>query len=217
MDEQAAAALKATWTLLLASCCVLWIDSWYQAQYTTHTEESDRSQNCTAMAVLQLKQRPMYWAGNPAIEDLAAHITTVARALQQRQRRICQILRDMGYVDGCVPDTGNVMAPLDVRRDTTAVQAPVLRPFALSIEKVTCVVSLLNLMQFEKNTAQQTTRVLPLLVDKNIHYRILKLLSGAKNQRWNMRACLRYVPVVYSVWHAYKFVVTETFWCFALF
>ena len=26
-----------------------------------------------------------------------------------------------------------------------------------------------------------------------------------------MRAYLRYVPVVYSVWHAYKFVVTHTF------
>ena len=34
MDEQAAAALKATWSLLLSSCCVLWIDTWYRAQYT---------------------------------------------------------------------------------------------------------------------------------------------------------------------------------------
>ena len=29
-----------------------------------------------------------------------------------------------------------------------------------------------------------------------------------------MRAYLRCVPVVYSVWHAYKFVVTHTFWVF---
>ena len=93
-------------------------------------------------------------------------------------------------------------------------QAPVWRPFALSKEKVTCGVGLLNLLQFAKDTAQQTNRVLPLLVDENIHYRILKLLYEAKNQRWNMRAYLRYVPVVYGVWHAYKFVVTETFWVF---
>ena len=90
VDEQAAAALKATWSLVLSSCCVLWIDNWYRAQYTTHRDESDRSQNCTAMAVLQLKQRPTYWAGHSAIEDLAARITTVARALQQRERRIPQ-------------------------------------------------------------------------------------------------------------------------------
>ena len=90
-------------------------------------------------------------------------------------------------------------------------QAPVWRPFALSKEKVTGGVGLLNLLHFAKDVAQQTNRVLPLLVDENIHYRILKLLYGAKNQRWNMRAYLRYVPVVYGVWHAYKFVVTHTF------
>ena len=31
MDKQAAAALKATWSLVLSSCCVLWIDNWYRA------------------------------------------------------------------------------------------------------------------------------------------------------------------------------------------
>ena len=40
------------------------------------------------------------------------------------------------------------------------------------------------------------------------------MLYGAKNERWNMRAYLRYVSVVYGVWHAYKFVVTHTFWLF---
>ena len=91
------------------------------------------------------------------------------------------------------------------------------RPFALSKEKVTGGVGLLNLLHFAKDVAQQTNRVLPLLVDENIHYRVLKLLYGSKNQRWNMRAYLRYVPVVYGVWHAYKFVVTHTFRVFCLF
>ena len=81
VDEQAAAAFKAMWTLVLASFCLLWIHNWYRAQYTTHPDESHWSQNCTAMAVLQLKQRPTYWAGRPAIEDLASRITTVTRAL----------------------------------------------------------------------------------------------------------------------------------------
>ena len=117
----------------------------------------------------------------------------------------------MGYADGCTPDTRNVRAPLDVRRDATTVQAPVWRPFAVSKEKVTGGVGLLNLLHLAKDVAQQTNRILPLLLDENIHCRILKLLYGAKNQQWNMRAYLRYVPVVYGVWHAYKFVVTHTF------
>ena len=73
---------------------------------------------------------------------------TVARALQQRERRIPPPLRDMGYADGCVPDTGNVRVLSGVRRDTSTVQAPVWRPFALSKEKITCGVGLLNLLQF---------------------------------------------------------------------
>ena len=93
-------------------------------------------------------------------------------------------------------------------------QAPVWRPFALSKQKLTGGVGLLNLLHFAKDVAQQTNRVLPLLVEENIRYRILKLLYGAKNQRWNMRAYLRYVPVVYGVWHAYKFVVTHIFGVF---
>ena len=116
--------------------------------------------------------------------------------MQQRERIIPQTLRDMGYADGCVLHTGNVRAPLDVRRDTRTIQAPVWRPFALSKEKAPGGVGLLNLLQFAKDTAQQTNRVLPLLVDENIHYRILIFLYGAKNQRWNMRAYLHYVPVV---------------------
>ena len=90
-------------------------------------------------------------------------------------------------------------------------QAPVWRPLALSKEKVTGGSGLLNLLQFAKVTAQQTNQVLTLLVDQNIHYRIIKFFYGAKNQRWNMRAYLRYVPVVYGVWHAYTFVATHTF------
>ena len=108
----------------------------------------------------------------------------------------------MGYADGCVSDAGNLRAPLDVRRDSAAVQTPVWRPFALSKEKMTGGVGLLKLLQFAKDTAQQTNRVLPLVVDKNIHYMILKLLYGAKNQRWNMPAYLRHVPIAYGVWHA---------------
>ena len=111
------------------------------------------------MAVLQLKQRPTYWAGQSAIEDLVAQITTVARALQQPERRISQTLLDMGYANGCVPDTGNVRALLDVTRDTTTVQSPVWCPFALSKEKVLGGVGLLNLLQFVKNTAQGVAAV----------------------------------------------------------
>ena len=42
VDEEAAAALKATLGLVLASRLVLWMDNWHRAQYTTHRDKSDR-------------------------------------------------------------------------------------------------------------------------------------------------------------------------------
>ena len=138
------------------------------------------------------------------------------RNLQQEGWNLYLLMRQRAVPDRKKP--GNTTGYLTqterrtkVRRDARTVQAPVWRPFALSKEKVTGGIGLLNLLHFAKDAAHQTNRVLPLLVDENIHYRILKLLYGAKNQRWNMRAYLRYVPVVYGVWHAYEFVVTHTF------
>ena len=72
----------------------------------------------------------------------------------------------------------------------------------------------LVLLQFAMDTTQQTNRVFPPLVDENIHSRILKLVYGAKNIRWNMLAYRHHVPIVYSMVHAYKLVVTQAFWVF---
>ena len=83
--QQAVAAFRTMWAFVLASCCVLWTNNWYRAQYMTHPDQRDPSQNCTAMAVPQLKPRPAYLAGSPAIKDLAARITPMARLCNSRK------------------------------------------------------------------------------------------------------------------------------------
>ena len=113
-------------------------------------------------------QRRTYWTDHRTVQYLAPHITTVARAPQQQERGITQTVRDMGYVDDCVPNTGNVRALLEVRRDTTAVQAIMWPLFALSKEKVTCGIGLLNLLQFAQDTAQQTNRPKPMVFPKSV-------------------------------------------------
>ena len=68
---------------------------------------------------------------------------------------------------------------------------------------------------FREGHSTTDKKVLPLLVDENIHYRILKLLHGAKTERWIMSAYMRHVPIVYGVWHAYRIDVTQTFRVFS--
>ena len=91
------------------------------------------------------------------------------------------------------------------------------RPFALSNERVTGAVGLLNLLQVAKDPAQQTNRILPPLFDENIYYRILKFLYGVKNQRWNMRTYLRYEPVVYVFGMPTSLLLHTRFGCSGLF
>ena len=52
--------------------------------------------------------------------------------------------------------------------------------------------------------------VVPLLIDENVHYHLLKLLYGNKCGLWQVLRSLARVPLVYGVWHAYTFCVTQT-------
>ena len=52
------------------------------------------------------------------------------------------------------------------------------------------------------------TPPLPLLVDENIAYRIQKLCYAEPMQRWDVRGALQQLPVLYGVWHPYKYVLT---------
>ena len=47
-------------------------------------------------------------------------------------------------------------------------------------------------------------RCAPLLVDVNIHYRLLKLACAASTVAWDIPAYLRCVPPLFAIWHAYK-------------
>ena len=42
-----------------------------------------------------------------------------------------------------------------------------------------------------------------------MHYTTRKLLYEEKKQCWNVGAYMRYRSLVYGVWYAYNFVVTE--------
>ena len=47
--------------------------------------------------------------------------------------------------------------------------------------------------------------VLPLLMDMKIHFALLTLCYGAAYVPWNIPQPLLGFPLVYSVWHSYKY------------
>ena len=55
---------------------------------------------------------------------------------------------------------------------------------------------------------------MPLLVDENIHYRLLKLMHGTASATYDVRLWMCSLPVLYGVWHPYKYCVLAVYRAF---
>ena len=157
---------------------VLWMDNWYNEQFTTNPDKSDKSRNATALAVLPLRDALRYWHGHHSLEELERRVPVVARMLGNTEGTFARILRDLGFAS-TRPVVRNIRAPLDIIRPVPA-KRPQWRPLCLRKEKVSGNVLLLNLLQFTRDLAQHTPPVVPVLCDENIHYRICKMMYGEK-------------------------------------
>ena len=58
LKEKAAVRLQTTWNKIHQQWVVLWMDNWYNKQFTTNPDKNDKSVNATALAVLLLKDAP---------------------------------------------------------------------------------------------------------------------------------------------------------------
>eukprot|EP00667_Euglena_gracilis_P020534 EG_transcript_22263 len=88
------------------------------------------------------------------------------------------------------------------------------RPFSLTEQTVSSNRDLLQLLETVLQLQARSGRQLPLLVDENIHYRILRLLYSAPALRFRMGEHLANVPLLYGIWHAYKHTVTVVYRAF---
>ena len=209
LKEKAADRLQTTWDKIYQQWVVLWMDNWYNKQFTTNPDKNDKSLNATALAVLLLRDAPRYWHGHPSLEDLERRVPIVACMLGNTEGTFARILHDLGFAS-TRPVVRNIRAPLDIIRPVPA-KRPHWRPLCLSKEKVSGNLSLLNLLQFTRDLAQHSRPVVPVLCDENIHYRICKMMYGEKTTGWNVRLFLRSHPILYGFWHAYKFCITQMF------
>ena len=209
VKERAAVCLQTTWNTIHQQWVVLWMDNWYNKQFSTNLDKNDKSLNATALAVLLPRDAPHYWHGHPSLEELERRVPVVARMLGNTEGTFARILCDLGFAS-TRPVVRNIRALLDIIRPVPA-KTPHWRPLCLSKEKGSSNVSLLNLLQFTRDLAQHTRPVVPVLCDENIHYRICKMMYGEKTAGCNVRLFLRSHPILYCSWHAYKFCVQQTF------
>ncbi len=74
------------------------------------------------------------------------------------------------------------------------------QPFMMTGQTVSSQVDLMAIVADLEQLRVHTRRVLPLLVDMDIHYRIMKLINGQSVQRWNYAGHLSMTPLLYGVY-----------------
>ena len=126
VKEMAAVRLRTTLNKIHQQCVVLWMDNWYNKQFTTNPDKNDKSLNATALAVFLLRDAPRYWHGHPSLEELERRVPVVARMLGNTEGTFARILRDLGFAS-TRPVVRNIRAPLDIIRPVPA-KRPHWRP-----------------------------------------------------------------------------------------
>ena len=97
VKEKAAGRLKTTWNKIHLQWVVLWMDNWYNKQFTINPDRNDKSLNATALGVLLLRDAPRYWHGHPSLKELERRVPVVARMLRKAEGTFARILRDVGF------------------------------------------------------------------------------------------------------------------------
>ena len=103
-----------------------------------------------------------------------------------------------------------IRVPLDVQRQN--MRSLQWLPYAITEKTVSSQADLLDILCDLESLRLRTRRVLPLLVDMDIHYRIMKLMYGESLSVYDYGAHLAFTPILYGVCHT-KHVENNKLFC----
>ena len=157
----------------------------------------------TAVAVLHNTEVRQY----PSLPDLhvVAQATSPVRAYLVRCARL--LLQRSAVPDGPVPSTW-ARAPLYLAR--AAVVSLNWRPLLVSKLKCGTHVELREFVRGLECLLLRTRRMVPFLIDMKIFYALLKMSYGPSCAPWHVDQFLLGHPLMYGMWHAYKYSVEMT-------
>ena len=92
---------------------------------------------------------------------------------------------------------------LDLAREAGRQQ---LKPFGIYESRAGHNEELLDLLDMLRSTQHHCQNPMVLLVDCNIHYRVVKFLYSRATIDWNFLDWLRGIWLIYGLWHPYKHV-----------
>ena len=216
--QQTAAAARFIWDYIHRTQCVLWMDNWCWLRWGTDPVHPSYSQNVTVMAVLRLDvltgrtslpTRTVLLPTFPGHVDVPYLVRHLENAVALCLSATPRLLTAVNGINRADLDPSWIRVPLDLQR--TDMRSLQWRPLTLSEQNVSATLDLLELLETVRDVQRHSGRTTPLLVDENIHYRILRMLYSAPFLGFDLHRYLADVPLLYGIWHAYKHTVTVVY------
>ena len=66
-----------------------------------------------------------------------------------------------------------------------------------------------DVLRWAVDFSRRTSSPMPLCINENIHYRLLKFAYGIRTADYTFHRLLRPCPPLYGVWRAYKYTPTQ--------
>ena len=155
------------------------------------------------MALLQLRSDLDIFSGYCKLDALKQHLCVVARRLRDSFLLLCDATKTLRQ--GAI-EAKDIHAPLNCRR--TSLRTLQWKPFFVVDVTTRLQSDFVALVHSLVEVKQHSNKVLPILVDENIHYRLCKMMYSKSYAQYNLALFLCLCPVLYAVWHPYKYAIT---------
>ena len=159
---------------------VVWVDTWWHAQFRANPLKPIVCLDVTAVTMLHTTALPLF-LGHPSLQDLVDRVDIVALAVVQQHRKMLKVCTHM--CNAPISRT-TIHAPLDIAREAGRQQG-FWKPFGIYESCASQNQELLDLLDMLRSTQRHCQNPMALLVDCNIHYRVLKLLYCRGAIDWN--------------------------------
>ena len=180
-----------------------WFDNFYRRRFAPSPHNDNLSLNCTAVTLLKLPNALPPFVAFPSLSEMEDSIPRLARDLVASHR---QLICAVGDLTSQRIDAKWIRCPLDIKR--FGVRSVAWQPFLLSPLETGRQDHLVVLLQLMNQLQSRNNKVWPVLVDEQIHYRILKLMYSVSYSKYRVNTWLTRTPPIYGVWHPYKYALT---------
>lgn len=186
---------------------ILWADNYNIYRFATNPNvPRDQSINGTVFAALptQIVLPGGTWL--PTLRDLVGRLHTTSSWLHHCAGTLSDDIRDTVARDYT---WSQLRVPADVRR--YGVTSLAWYPYCVASGNIGSAVGLGEAFQTIQSLKTVYPASVPLLLDVNPYYRLLKAAYCITNERLNITAALQDHPLLFGAWHAYAHCVKKTF------